>query len=360
MIEYVVSIGLPLLVTLIMSFKTGKLVISREKQTPVAIVVFFVLFYLLLALRSDKIGVDLKRYIYLFNTSELLPLNDYVKKRATELVFHMIVRFIHMIAGVRTFLFIVSFFIVLPTAVLYFIESEKPMLSIAFYMILPMFGMAFSGLRQSIAIAIVGLSFFFVKKRKLLLFLVLIGVAMLFHNTAVLGLLLYPVYRIKYRKWMLFIVIPAIILVLIFNESIFKFLAGFLGDVYEHSASITHTGATRMLMLFALILAFSFAFADESRMDEETIGLRNIAVLAIFVQCFSLVNPIAMRVNYYYILFLPLLVPKIINRSKDRYLVLSNIIGWVMTAYFMFYFFYRLLSGGDAFQIYPYSFFFSG
>ena len=110
----------------------------------------------------------------------------------------------------------------------------------------------------------------------------------------------------------LFIFVPIIGVVFVFNKPIFEFVLQFLGE-YGENYSYEETGGYMMIVLFALFLLFSYIAPDESKMDKETIGLRNILVLTLTMQTFALANPVAMRMNYYNIMFIPLLLPRVIN-----------------------------------------------
>ena len=70
-----------------------------------------------------------------------------------------------------------------------------------------------------------------------------------------------------------------------------------------YDASITQTGAFTMLMLFVMFAVFAFLVPDDATLDAETIGLRNFLLLSIVLQMFAPLHTLAMRMNYYYIIF---------------------------------------------------------
>lgn len=128
-----------------------------------------------------------------------------------------------------------------------------------------------------------------------------------------------------------------------------------MGDDYIESYGFAQeTDAYMMLLLFVLCLAFSYFMLDDEYSDTETIGLRNILVLVAALQCFSDSNSIASRMNYYFMIFVPLLIPKIINRTSYKNRRICYLVGWVMVAYFIFYFFRRAHTGADVLETYPY------
>ena len=97
-----------------------------------------------------------------------------------------------------------------------------------------------------------------------------------------------------------------------FNKQIFSVLGSLIVRFTKYDASITQTGAFTMLILFAAFAVFAFLIPEDSALDAETIGLRNFLLLSVVLQMFAPLHTIAMRMNYYYIIFIPLLIPKIL------------------------------------------------
>ena len=220
---------------------------------------------------------------------------------------------------------------------------------------MPNFTMLFSGLRQVIAMALVAMSYKFVKEKKLLWFLIIVAFAMLFHKSAFIAFLLYPIYHMNINRVKILVATPVIGLVFVFNKPIFEFLLRFINDYYDYSYS--ETEAYTMIVLFALFVLFSYIAPDDSKMDKETIGLRNISVMALVLQIFALASTVSMRMNLYYTMLLPLLIPKIINRTSEKNEKIYKIVGIVMTIFFIVYYFYGVSKGESALKIYPYKFF---
>jgi hypothetical protein len=111
-----------------------------------------------------------------------------------------------------------------------------------------------------------------------------------------------------------------------------------------------------MLLMFAMFAAFAFLIPDESKMDEETIGMRNFLLLSVVIQMFAPLHTLAMRMNYYYIIFIPLLMPKIISQRSERYSQVAILARYVMVAFFYLYFFVNAKTG-DSLETFPYHFF---
>ncbi|MBO5439475.1 MAG: EpsG family protein [Clostridia bacterium] len=352
MIPYYIMVGVPIVFYLL--YGGTNQYFNNEKKQRMTIFIFFAILLTLLICRDKTIGVDLSSYLPRFNFVKNLSFANIFKEFEGEHGYWLLNKVISIFTtDDQWFIAIMAAISLLPIARLYIKESENALLSISIFLILPNFSMMFSGLRQAIAIAIVAMSFKFVKEKKLILFMLVILLAMTFHTSAFIAFLLYPIYHMNITKAKLFVFVPAILLVLIFNKPIFEFLLQFLGD-YGEKYPYEETGAYTMIILFALFLIFAFFVPKEENMDKNTIGLRNISVIVLMLQIFALSNFVAMRMNYYFIIFLPLLIPKVINRSHERNKQVYQFMGLVMAVFFFVYYIFDANSGSDVLEIYPY------
>lgn len=244
----------------------------------------------------------------------------------------------------------------IPIWLVYSKESEDAYISISLFIMLPTFAMTFSGLRQAVAISIGFIAYEFVKSKKMIFFVLTVALAFLFHKSALILMFMYPLYWAKItRKWLI-VVVPAMTIIFMLNRPIFVFLQGIVGDFYTTDAS--ETNAYTMIVLFILLAILAFAVPDDEKSDSDLIGLRNFLLFSIVLQMFTPLHTLAMRFNYYYIIFIPLLIPKVINNSSKQFNQVAILAKYVMIVFFVGYFFINLLSRNPL-DIYPYEFFFS-
>ena len=232
-----------------------------------------------------------------------------------------------------------------------------PSLTVMLFCMMSTFVMMFSGIRQMLAISLGFVAYEYVRQKRILPFLLTVLLAMSMHTSAFLLLFMYPLFHARITKNWLVAVVPAMALLFVFNESVFSSL-GFIIERYtKYDAEIASTGAYTMIILFILFTVFAFIIPDEKKLDRETIGLRNFLLMALALQMFAPLHTLAMRMNYYYIIFIPLLMPKIIEARSHRW---KNVAIWgknVMTAFFFVYFFMTLDGGLATLNVYPYHFF---
>lgn len=360
MFAYYLLVGAPLLLALLLYGMKRTYRLEKVPYQSKILGLFFLICFCLLAFRASNIGSDTSNYLSQFYVARNMSWRDYLREKSSEIGFTVLTKLISEISGSGQFyLAIIAFLSVYPLAKLYREESESPILTISLYLILPMFAMQFSGLRQAVAMAFVPLAYSYVKTKRWGRFLAVVLIATLFHKSAWLILLLYPTYHINISRKALLWAIPALFLVYMFNEQIYVGLIAIANNLYsDRYAETTETGAYSMLFLFAIILFFSYLFLGDT--DVETKGQRNILFLSVAIQCFALVNRVAMRMNYYFLLFLPLLLPKVIRRIPYKNKWFASMVEIVCCAYFLYYFMDKMLSGQSAFGIYPYIPFWKG
>ena len=167
---------------------------------------------------------------------------------------------------------------------------------------------------------------------------------------------MYPLYHAKITKKWLYAVVPLLAIVFVFNQQFFSVLTLILTKYIDYDASVTQTGAYTMLILFVVFAIFAFLIPEETLLDRETIGLRNFLLLSVVLQMFAPLHTIAMRMNYYYIIFIPLLIPKIIKCRSKRWGRVAIVGRNVMVIFFLIYFFANAYTGGNL-NVFPYHFF---
>ena len=366
MLAYYLLLGIPILFEVVLLFNSSNELnaITEEKRIESErkiIVVFFIIFFLLLAFRSKDIGTDLDNYEYYFFKAKNMKwsaITDY-----TDEPFYMYLNKLVSILGgdFQFFLAIVAFITVLPFAIFYYKESENALLTITIFINVSIFTMFFSGLRQTIAFSIGIIAFYYVKQKKKLKFLILVFVAYMFHNSAFVILSLYPIYHIKITKKSFKLIAPIMAIIFVFKTQVFNFLIKVFGGVFGvENAAAEETGAYTIFILFVLFTIYSFVGISDENMDKSTMGLRNILVVATCLQMFAGVHNLAMRMNYYFIPFIPVIISKITatgENEEEKNTV--KIINGVLIVFFLVYFFYNAKTGADILEIFPYKTFWS-
>ena len=367
MLPYVILMFAPLIlyqVSISKDSKKGRTIsIGKEPQilyNSLIVPTFFILFFLLLSLRHETIGRDLLNYKYYFDIYAKMSFRS-VLSQGGDVLYGVLCWIVGQFTNnFQVFLTVVAAITVLPIAKLYSEDKQYGFLKIVLFMNMSVFIMLFSGLRQSIAMSLGLIAYEFVRKKKPFMFLLAVLFAWGFHHTGFMLLFYYPLYHMKLTKNKQWFVIPIIATVFIFNRQIFGWATDLLFTIMgeKYDTEIRETGAYMMIILFALFAVAAYFFPDEEKMDDETRGLRNFLLMTVLLQCFAPVHNLAMRMNYYFIIFVPVVVPKILKYSKDNIKDVAKIARYVIVGFFVAYYLYTTYrycqEGLSPLNTYPY------
>lgn len=331
-----------------------------------ALPVFFALLTLLLVLRSETLGRDLGNYKYMFEGYSRLSFRTIFRPAFLQendwLFVALNLAFSKFSKNYHSFIAFVGAITILPIAFLYCEDRRKSAMQIAVFLSLSNFVMFFSGIRQSLAVTAGVISYKFVKEKKLLPYLLWVFIATSFHHSGVVLLLLYPIYHLTLRRKHLLIIAPIIIVILVFNKQVFTFLDRILVSYSDkYLSDTTDTGAYTSLVLFALFTVFCFVISDEQAITPELNGLRNILLLTVVFQCFAPIHTLAMRLNYYFMIFTPITLSKCVSNPNRRFQQVAHLGEVVITVFFTVYFlwvaYHSSITGVSSLDTYPYRFF---
>ena len=330
--------------------------IDYQTRNKIALNFFFVLLTLLVALRHQSVGTDTESYIRFFKAFADMDWSD-LRKADMEVGFQYLNKLISVFfEEPHIYLAVVAIALSAMIYPAYKRLCVDSALTIVLYCTLSTFVMMFSGLRQMIAIGIGFIAYEFTRQKKLIPFSLSVLLAMSFHTSAFMLAFMYPLYHARITKKALFIVIPALAVCFLYNRQIFGALTLILEQYTHYDTEIEATGAYTMLILFGIFVVFSFLIPDEKKLDEETIGLRNFLLLTFSLQMFVPLHTLAMRMGYYYMIFIPLLLPKIIECRSRRWNQIAMLGRHAMVVFFLAYFFVSA-SGGGVLDVFPYHFF---
>jgi transmembrane protein EpsG len=217
----------------------------------------------------------------------------------------------------QVFLFVIA--ILFFSSLGYFIYRNTNRLSdaiFAFILYSALFYSFFSitGHRQTIATAAALYSFEWIKKRKLVHFIVLILLASTIHKSVMVFLPFYFIVRIKNVKYFflsIIIFLPLFFLYKAEYSQFFKTLSGYDHGVYTNAGTWTFTA---MIIIIALSGAWRFNLVTRINPSAQIFYLA-FGVALVFTPL-TWVDPSAMRVVQYFSIFMLLLVPELIHSFK--------------------------------------------
>lgn len=336
---------------------TKNIKINRVHLKYLPLFLFFVMLTTLIMLRHKNVGNDTSNYYYYFEEFSRMDWNTLLN-RPGDVGFRVINKVISLISNDPRFFIAATGFIV--SAMLYPTYRRlctDSSLTIVLFCSLSTFGMMFSGIRQMLAVGIGVIAYEFTRRKWLIPFIIAVVVAMTIHSSAFMLAFMYPLYYAKItRKW-LFFVIPVMSVVFVFNKQVFAFLGMVLEQFTNYEAEQTNTGAYSMLILLVIFAVISYLLPGSEVLDQETNALRNFLLIALGVQMFAPLNYFAMRMNFFYLIFVPLLLPRIINNNTaEKYRQFGVVLRYVMLIFFFGYFL-SVTNQGGGLHYSPYHFF---
>ena len=350
---FVILLLVPILIQQV-SIKEFRMDYKRRNTN--ALTFFFVLLTALVMLRHESVGNDTRNYISYFRQISLMDW-DIVRRSTLEIGYAVFNKAVSLLSKEPQFFLAIAALIVsvliYPTYRRLCVDAS---LTIVLYCFLSTFVMMFSGIRQMLAIGLGFVAYELTRRRKPVFFIVTVLLAMSFHTSAFILFVMYPLYYARITRVWFYVGIPVLLFLFVRNEQVFSVLALILEQYTEYDTEISATGAYAVLILFCGFTAFSYLVPDERRMDEEMIGLRNFLLISLVIQMFAPLHSLAMRMNYYYIIFIPLLLPKIVEVRSKRWNQVAIAGRHIMVVFFLLYFFYNA-SRGESLNVFPYHFF---
>lgn len=329
--------------------------ISKRKNKIGFIFISISVLIFILGFRAQTMGVDLKGYLPSFDKlnkaswTQIIHMNSYLNYEKGYVIFNKMVGSVW--CDRQFFLFICAACSLLPVGIFIYRNSNHMLFSMVIYMSLPCFLIVFSGLRQGIAIGITMLSVEFIKKKKLLKFVLLILLASTFHSSAIIFLIAYPLYRLKMNKKMAYASILLLPGIYILRYPVFRILS----KIFKAHAVPDYNNAINLFLIFVFIYSFCVLFGNRS--NEKINGWMNIFFVACACQAMGGVYLTTIRVGYYFMISLCILLPEVFHGMNLKYAERDRkIIYGVLIGLFSVYGLYVLRHGSWAMS-YPYQFF---
>ena len=253
MIPFLILLFVPIAISpFVRSVKINRIYI---KNLP--LLFFFFFLTLLIMLRHESIGADTVNYLSIFDHNARMSWSS-IGKSTAEIAFQIMNKLLALISTDHHFYIAATGFfvsaLIYPT---YRRIAHDAVLTIVLFCTMSTFVMMFSGIRQMLAVGLGFIAYEFTRKKKFVFFILTVVLAVLFHTSAFIIVLMYPLYHIKITKKWMFFVVPILLAVFIFNKPIFSFLS-FIAERYtNYQGIVTSTGAYTMIVLFAFFAIFS-------------------------------------------------------------------------------------------------------
>lgn len=234
-------------------------------------------------------------------------------------------------------------------------QSSNVMLSVFFLLTTVFFTFSLSGIRQSIATAIVFYALKYIKQKKSLHYIIYLGIACLFHSSAVIYILFLVLGKININRFVGF-ALPMIASLFSFSGSEFvSRIILHLNFYSEYVGSRYYTGAyDKQHQLFTIVMCLSVFLLYYIVPKKEWVNLKlylNINFVLLLVAIIMPILPTPSRTIYMFVLVHVILIPKLISVIKDYR---SKVIITMFFVLGYFIFFSITLLQRNAYETLPY------
>lgn len=283
--------------------------------------------------RAFTVGTDLGAYIPAY--SEIgKELTGTLKYQNFEPGFVLLNKILYKLGlSPRAFLICVAAIIQIPIFYTIYKNSEDKLMSLLWYFSFGKFFFTFSGLRQSISMAICFAAYPFVKNKKPLYFCAFCLFAALFHSSALLALVIYPLYHFKIPKSWYAVGFCVIALLFIFRNNLLQIAAPYMGS-YGSPKYFHATGAYTLFLMYCFLMAVSLY---KNNPDVKFTGLRGLLLLVCFIYSFAPSHELITRYAYVFELYISLFIPELVDSFNFKPDILCKIGCYSILTLCMFY-----------------------
>lgn len=215
------------------------------------------------------------------------------------------------------------------------------------------------------AMSILLFSYRYIKKRKLLKFLICVLIASLLHKSSIIGFALYPIYGVclgkdsislqhkeksqlkmflqkvvfKWRFVLIFAGLCLAALIIYNGKEIIKFLNVYLNDFFAIAKGIGGSGSAWRFTLYLILLLICTAYTFQFAYTEYTFYIV-IFLLSMILYQIKFISTEAYRIAMYYSLYFVVLIPQIIAAtSKKSNRIISSIMVFTIACIYSYDFF---------------------
>lgn len=300
---------------------------------------------LLLGFRSLNTGVDTEQYYLKFQLLRNLDFNDAF---GTDLEFgyRLFQILLHKLGlNFQVLLMIVTMFYMGAIYKIISMFSTNVFNSLLLFLGFGFYSFAFSGIRQTIAIAFIVFAFIQLTKKKEIKALVLILLGASFHISA---LIFIPVIFVRFLKLSSIFMFSTFMLFLILSYFFIDYVRLLMINFARIDYGVVTTGGLKLYFINWIMLLIPLFNWKEFKREYYNIILFTIMFFGVLVFPILRINPVTLRVSYYFQIFMILYLP--IALDTVRYKFVSKALGYLYVIVGIFWLFSDLLPKAELFD----------
>jgi len=218
----------------------------------------------------------------------------------------------------QLYLVLIAMIFTIPLGVFIYRYSADPLLSFLIYSSLFYSFFAITGIRQTVATAlVVFIGYRFIEQRRLVPFLLTVLLAFTLHKSSAVFLLFYPLAAIRLSTWGTLALLSGAVVAFVYRLELMEVL-GIVSGYEQYSGQFEGAGAWVFLAMLLVVIALTLLrLKGLSREQSHVNASYNALLLALVFTPLVFVDPNAMRVVQYFSLFSMILVPSVIRSFRD-------------------------------------------
>ena len=298
--------------------------IGKEKYCCVAAIILT----LFAALRSSAVGPDGLVYAQYFKDVQALSYSGIFLKFDKEPLFYVTIKLLQEL-GVTLQVWYAIIGGMFAFAIMFIVRqySQQPMVSILAMFSLGYYTFSFTGLRQTMALSIVIISFYFAERKKYAWAILFILFAAIFHNSALVFLLVILIRDRKFKVWQYaFGMLMALGSVVLFRAQVYAFISETVESIerFEGYAGYTHGLSWAGFVIQCMI--FIFCIIVYNGTDKQY--LLNVSYLGVAFQMLAVLMAEFFRISMYFNVFNIILLGNVFyqNRFATNSKILAKIL----------------------------------
>ncbi len=212
-------------------------------------------------------------------------------------------------------------------------------LALYFFICLGFFQFVMSGIRQSMAIEIMLLAYPFIKKRRMVLYMLMVLVAFMFHKSAIVCAPLYFIANMTVNKRYTTMMIMVMTFLFFFSDTILLTTA----DVMKYDYGIERTDNGFVFLLIVLLITL-FSYKNKNNIlssHSETKNLFNANYVSVLLWIIRMVSRTVERVSLYFMPYTYVLLEQSLTtipaRNRKGYIVISIALASILFLYRLSY-----------------------
>lgn len=290
-----------------------------KKNKKIYCVIVFVCLTLVATLRSYQVGPDGVVYANYFKQLQEMEFSNIAVYFTKEPIFYYVTKILQNLGvGLQGWYGIIGGGFAIAISLIIYFYSELPVYSVLALMSLGYYVFSFTGLRQTVALSIVVLSAIFLEKRKYIFFIVSVVIAMFFHNSAIIFLIMLPFHFIHLsRKQYAMVSLVGFVSVILFRGKAYNIIYSIIErtirfDGYSgYSYGLSWMGYVIQVSIFLFAL---YCMDDEAFIDNKFFF--DLSFLGVFFQLFSALMAEMFRISMYFSIFNIILIANTCASNK--------------------------------------------